>query len=494
MARFDKKWFNPLYFIILNILKDESVRQVLIYGGKSSSKTVSVCQALAKEAYVKSANSITFRKESAIIPTTLKKSFNLAIDSMYLFPAVDKQDRRFLFNSEPGKQSEIVMKGLDDPEKAKGIESYKYVLLDELNHFDEAEYEQFNLLLRGIPGQKLFGLWNPVDERSWVKTELVDKYVFYDTEEYGTLPSAHSFIQKSECGKVILIRTTYHDNYWIVGSPCGSYGYRDENLISEYESLANKNYNSYKVNVIGEWGKTDYGGEYLDSWRSELHTGIYPYDPEQAIYLSLDENVVPYFPAGFFQPGRDNKSPRMIHVIGAKSPENKTWALGRKIKKKLVEWNHVGRLYVVGDSTSQKEDVKQEKGVDLFVLVMKEFPEFKPKRIVPASNPNVQASGDFLNAVLEHNFGGLSFGVDHSCQLAINDYENTKQDKNGKIDKKTVKDPRTGQTYQPFGHIVDITRYFFCTVFSKEYAEFQRSNLVTGGHRIGKPSSSNNSY
>jgi phage terminase large subunit len=319
MARFDKKWFNPLYFILNNIIKDHSVRTVLVYGGKSSSKTVSVCQVISKEAYVKEANSIAYRKESAIIPTTLKKSFNLAIDSIYLHPAFAKQDRRYLCTTELDGRSEIVLKGLDDPEKAKGIESYKYVVLDELNHFEQSEYEQFNLSLRGIPGQKIFGLWNPVDENSWVKTELVDKHEWIDCDEYGTLPSENSFIKKSSDGKAILIRTVYQDNYWITGSPCGTYGYRDDNLISEYETLATRNFNSYKVNVLGEWGKTVFGGEFLKCWRSEVHTGNFVYNPKLAVHLIFDENVNPYFPLrnvpGRGRPqGRDHNSiPHSCH-------------------------------------------------------------------------------------------------------------------------------------------------------------------------------------
>ena len=126
---FDKKWFNPLYFIINDLAKDPTIRTILIYGGKSSAKTVSICQFLAKELVVKKASSIAFRKESTSIPTTLKKSFNLAFDGMYLYPVVTKQDRRYVH-----EKSELVLKGIDDEEKAKGVESYKYLFLDELNH------------------------------------------------------------------------------------------------------------------------------------------------------------------------------------------------------------------------------------------------------------------------------------------------------------------------------------------------------------------------
>src|SRR5665647_364104 len=114
--RFSRKWFNPLYFIILDLLKDPSIRTVLIYGGKSSAKTVTICQALVREMVIKGQSSICFRKESSIIQTTLKKSFNKAIDTMWLSPIIEKQEFKYLHADV--KEIEIVLKGLDDPEKA----------------------------------------------------------------------------------------------------------------------------------------------------------------------------------------------------------------------------------------------------------------------------------------------------------------------------------------------------------------------------------------
>lgn len=479
-VRFDKKWFNPLYFILLEIVKDPTIRTILIYGGKSSSKTISICQILLKEAFVKKASSIAFRKEGTIIKTTLKKSFNLSIDSMYLGPGFENLE--FAYRC---PDAEIILKGLDDPEKAKGIESYKYVYLDELNHFDAAEYEQFNLSLRGIEGQKIFGSWNPVDENSWVKTDLVDKYQWNETEY--KLPSQNSFVRKSSCGKVVLIKTTYEDNYWITGSPCRTYGYRDDNLIAEYNLLATKNANSYKVNVLGEWGKTVFGGEFLKSWRSEIHTGLYPYNPKLPVHLIFDENVNPYFPCGIFQ--FEGKNIWLIHAIAMRNPSNTVKAMGREITSVLHRWGHTWQdiVFVGGDPTSQKEDVKSEKGHDFFRIIMGELEEFKPRRATLSGPPSVKASAEFLNAILEHEAQGLRFRADKNCRVAIVDYENTKEDKNGKVDKSTVTDPITKVSYQPFGHFVDLTRYFVCYTFPHEYTLYQKggvdTKIVTGKHR-----------
>jgi hypothetical protein len=147
--------------------------------------------------------------------------------------------------------------------------------------------------------------------------------------------------------------------------------------------------------------------------------------------------------------------------------------MGRVLMAKFRKWRHTGHVYVCGDSTSQKDDVKQEKGFDLFRLLINELDEVKPIRRVAKSNPNVRPSADFFNAILDYNEQGISFVANETCRTAILDYENTKEDKNGKVDKRTVTDPVTKVPYQPYGHYVDLTRYLITTVFSSQYAKFQ---------------------
>lgn len=466
--KFSKKWFNPLYFILCELLKEDSIRFIFIYGGKGSSKTVSIAQLLLKEALIKKANSLSFRKESSRIKASLKNSFNLALDSMFIYPAFKKMEFSFVCNN----GAELLMKGLDDSEKIKGIEGFKYLYIDEINQFTNEEFNDCNMSLRGMLGQKLIASWNPVDERSWVKVDLIDTFDWVETNY--KLPCENSFVKKSACGRAILIKTTYQDNYWINGSPCKTYGFRDENLIKEYEELRVTDYNKYKVNVLGEYGKSQFGGEFLKCWKSEKHVIECSYDENLAIYLSFDENVNPYLPCGIFQVKDNNKTLVMIDCITAKNPNNTLSFVCNEVKRKLKQWGHKGRVFITGDATSKKEDVKQEKGNNLFKIIEGNLKEFNPTIIVSSSNPNVVTSAAFLNSILEINYKGLAYYVDKNCNAAITDYEYTKEDKNGKIDKKTITDPNTKISYQPYGHIVDLTRYVICAIFNNEY------NMFTG--------------
>lgn len=282
-----RKNHNPLFFILNDLFKNDKIRTILVYGGKSSSKTISICQMIVKNMFVEKANTIAFRKESSIIKTTLKKSFNLSFESMKLTDDMEKLE--FSYRSAFG---EIVLKGLDKDEKAKGIESYKYVYLDEINHFTESEYDQINLSLRGIKGQKVLGSWNPVSDTSWVKTKLVDKFTWLESDIYE-LPSEDSFVKISSCGKAVLIKTTYLDNYWIVGSPCGAYGYRDESLINEYESLKQTDPKSYLVNVLGEWGTVQNDNPAFYSFKETNYSRGKSSYTDGFIDLSFDFNISP---------------------------------------------------------------------------------------------------------------------------------------------------------------------------------------------------------
>lgn len=448
--RLSRKWFNPLYFILNNIIKDDNIRNVHVYGGKSSAKTVSISQILSKECYISNASSIAFRKEGTLIQTTLKKSFNLAISTMRMQDAFEKL--QFMYRCIDG--GEIVLKGLDDPEKAKGIESYKYVYLDELNHFEEEEYEQFNLSLRGIPGQKIFTSWNPINEKSWVKKNLLDTVDFIDIDIYGTLPDINSFVKISSDGKSILIKTTYKDNYWIVGSPDGSYGYRDNNLIATYESLREHKYNIYKINVLGEWGSVRTGGEFWKQFNEIKHVKPVEVDLSTTIHISLDENVNPYVTQTVWQVFTTNKEIKQVHEILSRSPDNNA----PKAAKQAVRWlNQIGYgnvVYVYGDPSGGKRSTIDANNASFFDKYIETLQSagFRVEKRVARSAPEVALSAAFINDIFETNLYGWSIAISDRCFASIEDYILVKEDAEGRMLKEKVKDKNSGVTYEPQGH------------------------------------------
>lgn len=268
------------------------------------------------------------------------------------------------------------------------------------------------------------------------------------------------------------IRATVEDN-------------NDEGFKRLYKEALEK-MNSYdRARLLyGDWDaipKT--GGEAYKGFDGKKHVGKCEYDPHLPLHISFDENVNPYFPCVIFQV--KERSVYMVDAILGRSPNNSVKAVCNEFKRKYP--NHTTGLFIYGDATSQKEDVKQEEGHDLFRLIRNQLQEYHPQIRVNPSNPSIVARLNFFNSVLENNYGGITFLINEKLHDAVLDFEQTKEDSLGKKDKKVVRDQMTGISYQPYGHITDCSDYFMCYFFKSDYDKFQRGNRVDAISILGSP-------
>lgn len=480
-VRLSRQWFNPLYFILLEVYKDPKVRTVGVYGGKSSAKTFSISQSLARQAFFAGASSIAFRKEGTIIQTTLKKSFNKAIDSMRLSAGFEKL--QFQYRCISG--AEIVLKGLDDPEKGKGVESYTYVLLDEANHFALTEYETFQTSLRGLPGQKILLTWNPVSEKQWVKTAFVDAYQWADTDAYGTLPSPDSFVRVSSDGTAVLIKTDYRDNYWIAGHPTGAYGYHDENLLRQYDALQHTNYNRYRVEVRGEWGVERTGGEFWKQFDESKHVKAVRYVPGVPVHVTVDNNVNPYVTVAPWQ--LQGMEVCQVHELPCKSPDNTATKAANKLCDWLDKIGYADVLFVYGDPSANAKSTTDDEGKSFFQKFFEAVHKrgYKTSNRVIVSHPSVTLSAAFINEIYEHGYNGYTIAISDTCTTSIDDYATVKEAPDGTMQKVTIKDKETKVSYEPHGHFSDTKRYLFVRLLEKEWDAYRNKRKGISGNFRG---------
>ena len=244
----------------------------------------------------------------------------------------------------------------------------------------------------------------------------------------------------------------------------------------------------YEVFVNGIWDislKT--GGEFYKCFELDSHVGKTSYDPLLALHLSWDENVNPYLPVGIFQ--IKGKHVMMIDEIAAKSPNNKIDWVCREITRKY--YNHSSGMFVYGDATSQKEDVKQMQGHNLFRLIQQGLSQFKPQLRVSASNPSVVARGMFINTIFEKQFEGISVTIGDNCKIAIQDFVNLKEASDGNKHKEKETDTTTGVSYQKYGHFTDLFDYLICFAFRSEFERWQRGSVSFSNVQTGKRISKN---
>lgn len=355
--------------------------------------------------------------------------------------------------------SEIIFLGenyADDKElnRFKGLECNGF-LFEEINELQQKTFYKGieragSHIIENQPPPLILATCNPTN--NWVKELIYNKW------KLGSLPE-----------KWLYIPSKITDNPFIP---------------EDYkESLKTMPTYEYEVFVNGNWDLQERtGAEFYKYFRLDKHVKHCYYEPTLPLHISWDENVNPYLPCGIFQV--QGKDIRFIDLILGKNPRNTVKDVCKDFKFKYRD--HRSGLFVYGDATSQKEDVKAEKGYNFFTLIMHELSEFNPIKRVPASNPSVVMRGQFMNAVFYNNFEGISFIISPELNDAINDFSGTKEAADGTKDKKTVKDAKTGISYQPVGHITDLSDYLVCMLFPNEYKKYQNGGVLNLVKSMGR--------
>lgn len=492
---FNHKLFNPNFWHVLDSMKDETIRFIGLIGGSSSAKTYSTAQAIIYDS-IQSPNTFTlcFRKQGNTIEKTIYQDCVKIIGDWNLWSLARKTKSPYkivFFNG-----SVIDFSGMDDPEKIKGISQYKRVYLNEMSSFDKADFDQIRKRLRGMPGQQIIFDLNPIDELHWIKTELLDKTELYSLPtvlpdlpiplEYTVVGEKYrngwTKMKNPNSGKMenvppnfILIKSTYLNNFWVVGSPDGSFGFYDVQTIADFERDKLYDYNFYRIYALGEWGKITRGGEFYKAFRTERDVvPTPPYDPTLPLHISFDENVNPYITLSVYQ--ATGLTAWKIDEICLKNPDN-------TLKKTLIEFarrypKNKSGLFVYGDRTSVKADAKLEKGQNFFTIILEYLKGWNPVLRLPSQNPPVALIGNFINEMFENNVQGCSFKIGDSCKNTITDYLYVKEAPDGTKLKEKAKDPNTGITYERFGHCSDTDQYFLAQYFKREFELYQRGPEV----------------
>jgi len=241
------------------------------------------------------------------------------------------------------------------------------------------------------------------------------------------------------------------------------------------ESLKSMPRYEYEVFVEGNWDLQERtGAEFYKYFSLDKHVKPCHYEPTLPLHISWDENVNPYLPCGIFQ--ISNKQIRLIDTVLGINPRNTIKDVCNEFRRRYP--THASGLFIYGDATSQKEDVKHEKGHNFFKIIQNELASYRPIMRVSKSNPSVVMRGMFFNTVLYSNFGDIEFIINPEQKEAIQDFTNTKEAPDGTKDKTKIKDPKSGISYQPFGHISDLTDYMICEAFKTEYQQYQKGDIT----------------
>lgn len=490
------KKLNPVGFHLMKLMQDTTIRFIILFGGSSSGKTYSVAQMVLVFTLWEGTNTLVMRKVGASIKDSIYQDFvtaasQLGISKMFKFSDGVKTIK-CLTNG-----ARIVFKGLDDSEKIKGLSSFKRVVMDEWSEFDEEDFKQIRLRLRGMEGQQIICTFNPIKETHWIKKKLFDTQKWHDVpmeiEIAGrAIPSELTGVKSirmnepreimhKRTGEIVhhdpdtvVIQTTYLNNFWVVGSPDGTYGYYDEQCIAtfEFDRLNDPDY--YNVYALGEWGVIRTGSEFFGSFNRGKHSKEVSYSSSLPVHICVDSNVLPYITCTYWQVDIGAKTTiYQFDETLATSPNNTVRKAAKLVAKRLRELAPE-KIFIHGDaSTRASNNIDDEKRsfLDLFIDTLhKEGIEVEDK--VSTKNPSVPMSGEFINAILDETIPGYEIVIGENCNTSIEDYMSVQKDVNGAILKTKVKNKITMQTYEEHGHISDTFRYIVTDILRDEFLLF----------------------
>lgn len=467
--------FNNVYWHLAKAFQNHALRFIWVYGGSSASKTYSVVQLqIVSMMTRKGENALILRKYAVDIKDSIYADFKNIIEEWGLGEYFLIQQNFILCKL---TNSYVRFRGLDDSEKIKGISNFKRVILEEINQFEEVDFKQVKKRLRGKVGQQIIGIFNPISEEHWIKTNV------FDQEELIEQKIDISGMWVNKNGDILILKTNYLDNRYIVGP-----AFVDHHVIADFEKDKINDSNYYRIYGLGEWGKIRTGGEFWKDFNSNIHTTKQYWNEALPIHLSFDENVNPYLTCLVWQ--IIGKTAIQIDEICLSDPRNRRKDVCNEFMSRYPQ-ERVQGLFIYGDRTSVKEDTGKEKGENFFTDIENYLRDYRPSRRVQSVNPSIVRSAGFINETYAGRTA-ISILINERCRKSLYDYQYSLEDSDGTLKKTKKTHPITKVSYEEFGHPSDAKRYFITMAFASEYENYLRGGKKSN-IRLGK-NISKNSY
>jgi len=220
-----KNIFNQSY---LNELEQYDKRINVYYGGGGSGKSHFVVQKIIyKLLKFPNRKCLVVRKVGNTLRDSVYALFKTVLSDWQLYDSSECRDSLLTIKLITG--SEILFKGLDDPEKIKSIANIDDIVIEEATDLTIDDFTQLNLRLRSKnPHNQIHLMFNPVSKSNWVYKQWFasDSVINTDT--------------------TTILKTTYKDNKFLPTS-----------YIRALEEMKNTNPAYYSIYALGEFASLD---------------------------------------------------------------------------------------------------------------------------------------------------------------------------------------------------------------------------------------------
>ena len=488
-------------------------RYAILYGGAGSGKSTAAAQKFIFRAIEEpGARLLVIRKHRTTLRESVWPLLTDSISRLGLQEQITAHVTNFTVTFPNGSQ--IICRGLDDPEKIKSIQGISSIWIEEATELKEDDFAQLELRIRGqTPGYKQYTLtFNPTDQSHWLHNRFFssdsssqiqdscnsvlaplspkageglgvrglapsDQASQSDNANFPaqalgpgspaqtidsttTPPTSHIPHPASD---LLIIHTTADDN------PLLDQAYRHH-----LSNLLHTNENFYRIYAQGLWGYLRRGGTYYKHFSIPRHVGAATYNPHLPLHFSFDFNLHPYLTCTVWQV--EGREVRQIGEVCLESPRNSTLEMGKELMGRYA--GHTAGVRIYGDPNGHQIGLHGAEGIQYryshYQMLARELSALNPSIEAPKSARPVAERGIFINAVLEERVDTVRLLIDPGCRNSIEDLQGVLEEPDGTKKKALYTHPATGVRCERYGHCSDAMDYFLCVVLREEYRGFFR--------------------
>lgn len=361
-------------------------------------------------------------KEYELLKNTTMVSIFEHLDNMNY-----KKDRDYTYNKNDkiirfNNGSEIMFKGVEDPEKFKSLNLH-WIDIEEASQISDASFKALLGRLRGTIRHdwkgfkyRLFGHTNPQPNKGWIYKRFVEN------------PK---------------------ENYRLIIAPTSQNIYLPDHFVESLREEYDEEY--YRINVLGEFG--DYSsGLVVKGWSSTNERQI-NYNKDLPLYITCDFNVDPMC---WVLAHRDDDN---VYFFDELVIENTcTQACIDELIRRYPK--HQNEIIICGDASGDWRNAQSEFTNYMIIKNTLESYGYKPKFKIRPYNPPVLTRIQAFNARVKNAKGECHVFADKKCKWFLHNVYNLKfKEGSSIVDVPTAKRIQTDRESKFLEHPFDAASY-----------------------------------
>ena len=436
-SAYSKKFYNPIH---------SHDRYIVAFGGRGSGKTDSFYIKYLLELFQPYYFRLAYiNKEKINIRDQQYAGFKRVAKRIGVYDLLRFHDGDYRITN-PINGNSLIPKGMDDPEKTKGLDDITAIWWDEINKGTLTDFLTLNALLRSPQAKYLqFAIsFNPVSEQHWLRSEF-----FSENNPYQ--------LKESYKGETLLCHSTYLDNEFI----------NQKEYLKTLEKGAHGDINRMLVDIQGKWGvvKIDNPFFYAFDFNNHYKDIKYNFIEQSQIILSFDFNASP---TTLLIGQMHNKKMAIIdlfltdeNTIKGLSPLESACELFRV---KYLSSGLVTTPYIIvtGDASGKSKSADNVANKNFYTKIKQKLYLSDSQVRVRKSNTSHLLSREICNSFMYN----CDFSIYKSASLLVDDFNMAYTD-----DKGTLNDAKNKNGL----HIVDAFRYMIdCVLQFDKWQDYVR--------------------